>query len=405
MANILVIGGGPAGLSSAIFASSKKNKVTLIERNSSCGKKLLLTGNGKCNYWNEEQSLSHFHSDDASILEQIITPANLEETWEFLKRIGIIPYIKNGYYYPFSNQAFTMKEALLIECKKRNVTIIENEKVEKIEKKETKFVVQTTSTTYIFDKVVLASGSKAMPKTGSDGEGYTLAKSLGHTITNITPSLVQIILDFPELKKWAGIRTQAKVSLYEGNKKWKEETGELQLTDYGVSGICIFNLSRYVGRNPKNEFQLEINFLPFLDKNGLEFLETQNKLVKNRTIGELLESILHYKLVEILLKMCQIPYNAKWSELKPNKKEKLVELLTKNRIKVIGTKSFDTSQVCAGGVNLNEINPTTLESKKTKNLFIAGELLDIDGDCGGYNLMIAFLTGVLAGKGACEEVD
>ena len=405
MANILVIGGGPAGLSSAIFASTKKNKVTLIERNSSCGKKLLLTGNGKCNYWNEDQSLSHFHSDDASILEQIITPANLEETWEFLKRIGIIPYIRNGYYYPFSNQAFTMKEALLIECKKRNVTILKNEKVEKVEKKGTKFVVQTTSTTYIFDKVVLASGSKAMPKTGSDGEGYTLAKSLGHTITNITPSLVQIILDFPELKKWAGIRTQAKVSLYEKNKKWKEETGELQLTDYGVSGICIFNLSRYIGRNPKNEFQLEINFLPFLDKNGLEFLENQNKLVKNRTIGELLESILHYKLVEILLKMCQIPYNAKWSELKPNKKEWLVELLTKNRIKVIGTKSFDASQVCAGGVNLNEINPTTLESKKTKNLFIAGELLDIDGDCGGYNLMIAFLTGVLAGKGACEEVD
>ena len=130
MANILVIGGGPAGLSSAIFASSLKNKVTIIERISSCGIKLLLTGNGKCNYWNEDQSISHFHSDTPSILEQIITPVNLEQTLEFIKSIGIIPYIKNGYYYPFSNQSFTMKEALLIECKKRNITIIENEKVE-----------------------------------------------------------------------------------------------------------------------------------------------------------------------------------------------------------------------------------------------------------------------------------
>lgn len=405
MANILVIGGGPAGLAAAIFASSKKNKVTLIERNSSCGKKLLLTGNGKCNYWNEDQSLSHFHSDDPSILEQIITPSNLEQTWEFLKSIGIIPYIKNGYYYPFSNHSFTMKEALLIECKKRNVIIIVNEKVEKIEKKDQKFITQTTLDKYVFDKVILAAGSKAMPKTGSDGEGYTLIESLGHTITKITPSLVQMILDFPELKKWAGIRTQAKVSLYEKNKKWKEETGELQLTDYGVSGICIFNLSRNIGKNPQKEFQLEINFLPFISNNGIEFLETQNKLVKNRTIGELLESILHYKLVEILLRICQIPYNAKWSELKPNKKEQLVELLTKNKIKVLGTKGFEASQVCAGGVKLTEIDPSTLESKITNNLFIAGELLDIDGDCGGYNLMIALLTGVLAGKGASEEVD
>ena len=405
MANILVIGGGPAGLSSAIFASTKKNKVTLIERNSSCGKKLLLTGNGKCNYWNEDQSLSHFHSDDASILEQIITPANLEETWEFLKRIGIIPYIRNGYYYPFSNQAFTMKEALLIECKKRNVTILKNEKVEKIEKKGTKFVVQTTSTTYIFDKVVLASGSKAMPKTGSDGEGYTLAKSLGHTVTNITPSLVQIILDFPELKKWAGIRTQAKVSLYEKNKKWKEETGELQLTDYGVSGICIFNLSRYVNRSDSKDLTLEINFLPFVETDTLTFLEKQNELVENRSIGELLECIIHYKLVEILLNLGKMSYNSKWSELKPQEKKKMVEILTKMQIKITGTKGFEHSQVCAGGIPLSEINPITLESTIVKNLFIAGELLDIDGDCGGYNLMTSFLTGTLAGKGASEEVD
>ena len=405
MANILVIGGGPAGLTAAIFASRNNHQVTIIERNSSCGKKLLLTGNGKCNFWNEEESISHFHSNTSDRLEKIITKENLEQTKKFLQKIGLIPYIKNGYYYPFSNQSFTVKQALLIECQKRNITIRTGEKIENIKKQENKFYVTTDTLDYVFDKIILATGSKAYPKTGSDGSGYILANSLGHTITNVTPSLVQLLLDFPDLKKWAGIRTQARVSLLDKDQKIAEQTGELQLTDYGASGICIFNLSRYVNRSDSKDLTLEINFLPFVETDTLTFLEKQNELVENRSIGELLECIIHYKLVEILLNLGKMSYNSKWSELKPQEKKKMVEILTKMQIKITGTKGFEHSQVCAGGIPLSEINPITLESTIVKNLFIAGELLDIDGDCGGYNLMTSFLTGALAGKGASEEVD
>lgn len=405
MANIVIVGGGPAGLSSAISVSKKNNNVTLIERNPACGKKLLLTGSGKCNFWNEEENINHFHSNNLSILEKIITQENLKQTRDFLKKLGLIPYIKNGYYYPFSNQSFTVKQALLIACQKQNIHIITNEKVESIKNKENKFYITTDKKDYVFDKVILASGSKAYPKTGSDGSGYELAKSLGHTVTKVTPSLVQLLLDFPYSKKWAGVRTQVKVTLWEKNKKVTEQTGELQLTNYGASGICIFNISRYVNRSESKDLTLEINFLPFVKEDVLAFLENQNQLVENRTIGEMLECILHYKLVELLLNVGKIPYSSKFSELLPQKKKKIVEILTKMQIKITGTKDFEHSQVCAGGIPLSEIEPATLESKVVKNLFLAGELLDIDGDCGGYNLMTAFLTGVLAGKGASEEVD
>lgn len=394
MKNVLVVGGGPSGLVAAIFAS-QHTKVTVMERNSSCGKKLLLTGNGKCNYWNRDQDIKHYHSKEEELLKKIITEENLNQAFAFLSSLGIVPFIKNGYYYPFSNQAVTMKTALMKKAIKNGVEFFYDTLVHSIEKKESHFLVKTNNEDYMFDSVILANGGQAFPKTGSDGNGYRFLKKFGHTIIPPSPSLVSLKTNGNFLKKWHGIRTNVTVS-YQG----KEERGEIQLTDYGVSGICIFNLSR--NATLKKDNTLVINFLPFTDNPRDYFIH----LFKNQndySIGELFDNILNYKLVNILLKESGISYDKNPIDLKEEEFERLIKTFTHFKLEVIGTNSYDQAQVCSGGLSLLEVNTTTLESKKIPHLYIVGELLDIDGDCGGYNLTNAFVTGMLAGNGVLND--
>ena len=402
---ILVIGAGPAGLTSAIHAKTDDNEVVIMEKNLKCGKKLLLTGNGHCNYWNEDESISHFHSDSTNILNEIITVDNIKEAKKFIKKIGIIPLVKNGYYYPFSNQSFTMLHALITECNYKNIKIYLDSEVKMIKPLNKGFEVLYNDVVEYFDKVIIATGSMATPKTGSDGLGYELAKKLNHQITRVEPSLVQIFCSSPYLKEWAGLRTHAKVSLYIDNAFQKEEEGELQCTKEGISGIVSFNLSREASRSIHNyqTVTVKINFLPFLNNEVEKFLNNQAKIMKNHTIGEIIEGILHYKLVEIILKESKVDYNAKWENLTNEQKEIVINNLTSFTLPVIGVNNFQEAQTCSGGVSLTNLNPHTLESNIVKGLFFAGELIDIDGDCGGYNLMTAWITGMLAGLGAKND--
>lgn len=399
--NVIVIGGGASGMISAIYAA-KNNKVTILERNQSCGKKLLATGNGKCNYYNEDQSLTHYHTSNPELLAKIINKNNLQEVEEFFKRLGIVPKIKNGYYYPFSNQATTIKNALLTEINNnKNITIEENVLVEKLEKQNNKFIITTNTKTYYADKVILATGSSAAPKTGSDGLGYKLLKELNHPIIKVLPALVQLKTKGNFLKDWSGIRTDVKVSLYEDDQFIREESGEIQLTNYGVSGICIFNLSRFVSRglDQNKKEVLKINFLPFTDTPE----ELLSSLSNNRSISNILEGILNNKLVTILLNKSSINKDKKYNELSSKEKSTLLENLTKFSLEVYDTNSFDECQVCSGGLPLTKINLETMESNIVKNLHIVGELLDVDGDCGGYNLTFAWITGILAGRSESND--
>lgn len=394
--NIIVIGGGASGMISAIYAA-KNNKVTILERNQSCGKKILATGNGKCNYYNEDQNLMHYHTSNPELLTKIINENNLQEVEEFFKRLGIVPKIKNGYYYPFSNQATTIKNALLTEINNnKNITIEENVLVEKLEKQNNNFIITTNDKTYYADKVILATGSKASPKTGSDGIGYKILKDFNHPIISVLPALVQLKTKGNFLKDWSGIRTDVKVSLYEDDQFIREESGEIQLTNYGVSGICIFNLSRFVSRGLEHNKKevIKINFLPFTDTPE----ELLNNLSHNRPISNVLEGILNNKLVTILLNKSSINKDKKYNELSSKEKITLIENLTNFYLDVYDTNSFEECQVCSGGLPLTEINLQTMESKLVKGLHIVGELLDVDGDCGGYNLTFAWITGLLAGK-------
>ena len=258
-------------------------------------------------------------------------------------------------------------------------------------------------------KVIIATGSKAAPKTGSDGIGYKLAKSLGHSLIEPLPALVQLKANAPYLSAWHGIRSDVSVTLIENNNKINTQIGEIQLTDYGVSGICIFSLSGLASRglSQNKKEQISINFLhPFNITNKDQFINwmnTRHQQVKNRTISDLLDGLLNYKLINLILKLSKIDRTLSWTSLSQNQKYLLGTNLTNFILDITGTNSYDQAQVCTGGIPLTEINPNTMESLYNKGLYLTGELLDIDGDCGGYNLTNAWITGYLAGKDTSND--
>ncbi len=386
MSKVVVIGAGASGMLAAIYASAS-NEVTVLEKNDKVCKKILVSGNGKCNYFNSDQNIIHYHN---YFLKNIIDN-NANDILKFFNKIGVVPKIKNGYYYPYSESAISIKEALMTEAKLCSVNIVTDYTVTKIEKQEV-FIINDELKA---DKIILACGSLAS-KFGTD-LGYQIAKSFGHKINKVLPALTGLKSDEKILKDWNGVRAAAKVSLYIDDEFIKEEEGEVQFTDYGVSGICIFNLSYLVSLNLNKNIKLKINFMPFTN-NALEFLEARSEVVTGRTIVEFLEGIIHYKLIKIILNKAGINGLKYYDELSKKEKYKLCETISSMSINIIGTNGFDKSQVCTGGVDINEIDMNTMESKLVKDLYITGELLDVDGDCGGYNLSFAFISGMLGGK-------
>ena len=409
MKNIIIIGGGPSGLISAIYATKKGNKITLLEKNNTLGKKLLLTGNGKCNYWNEDQSLKHYNSTNRELIKKIINEDNQKEIQKFFNNIGIIPKIKERYYYPYSNQATSIQNSLIKECELNKVNIITNCEVKDIEKENNSFKILTTKGTLIADKIIIATGSLAFPKTGSTGDGYRLAKKYGHNIITPLPALVQLKANETYLKEWHGIRADVSITLVEDNKQVKKEIGEIQLTNYGISGICVFNISSLVSRglNNNKKEQVKINFLyPFninTKDEFITFMNQRNNHIKNRTISDLLDGLMNYKLVNLILKLSQINKETNWNNVPESKKIVLGNNLTNFTLNITGTNSFDSSQTCTGGIPLTEINLATMESLIMKDIYFAGEIIDVDGECGGYNLTNAWITGMLAGKGVNND--
>ena len=228
--------------------------------------------------------------------------------------------------------------------------------------------------------------------------GYDILKKFNHTINPVLPGLVQLVSNNP-LKSASGVRIDANLSLYENGNLISNSSGEVQLTDYGISGICVFQLSSKVSKGlylNKKEV-IHINFLPWID-NFISYMDKRNKKLKNRTISELFDGIMNYKLSNNLLDICNIKYNDKWNSLSDKNKSTLNKVVTDYEFNIIDTKGFKNAQICSGGVAIDEINPDTMESLKQDNLYITGELIDVDGHCGGYNLGFAWITGMLAGR-------
>lgn len=383
---IIIIGSGASGLAAGISLLRCGYDVTILERNNISGKKLLLTGAGRCNFFNSDQNIVHYHSNDKDILAKIITSDNIHLVEDFITSLGIVPKVKDGYYYPFANQAYNMKELLERTYLDLGGKIKYNYLVEKIEKKNSLFLINDTISC---DKLILATGSKAYKMTGSDGIGYQLAKKFNHHIVKVLPSLTSLITR--EKINLKGVRVDAKVTLYEDGVKVREELGQVQFTDYGLSGICIFNLSYYAvkGLNKNKKEVITIDLMPFMDKVSF----------KNKKVYDLLLGFLPNKMIDYILKTLDISKDVYYEDLSNDKKQELTKILKEMEFNIISYKEFDFSQVCSGGVSLREINPLTMESIFVKNLYIIGELLDVNGDCGGYNLTFAFLSGILTSRG------
>ena len=393
---ICIVGGGCSSFVCAIMASRRGNKVTILEKNSSVMKKLLLTGNGKCNYFNEDMTPSHYRSSNDDLIKTIINDSNTKNVLSFFSDLGVVPRIKNGYYYPYSNTSTTIKNLLLIEAKRLNINIKTNTKVLDIIKNK-KFIIKTNNEDVICDKVVIASGSNASIK-NDEYNIYDILKRLGHKIIKPLPALVMLEGKEKYFNDWAGIRSDAVVSLYENNKLVCSYEGEVQLTNYGISGICVMNLSGRVARgllNNKKEV-LRINFMPLVPY-VFEYLIDRSNQHKNLTVIELLESLVNYKLLYVILKKNNIDINKKWDELSYEEKHILSKDLSSFELNITSTKGIENAQVVSGGVDLTEVKEN-FESKIINGLYLIGEVLDVDGDCGGYNLGFAWISGLIVGE-------
>lgn len=394
---VIVIGGGASGIIAAIKASEVSD-VTIIEGNSKIGKKILVTGNGRSNFWNESISEKNYNEESHEFLKEIL-PIK-DEVFNFLTDLlGITPTNKNGYIYPRSKTASSITTVLEKRIKRNNIEVIYDLKVTKITNENNNIKVELSdNTTMTCDKLIIATGGNAASKTGSDGSGYNLLKELDIEVTPVLPTLVPLIINDKTRLDWSGVRTDAKLSVYENNKIIQEELGELQLTNTGISGIVTFNISGLVASllENKKQFEVYIDFLPEIEDISV-FLEEKNKNANPESIEELLETMINYKLLNSLFSNCHINKNQKWTELSQEDKKELISNLKKYKINISSTEDFEKAQVTRGGVCLNEIT-SNFSLKKYPNIKVIGEILNVDGICGGYNLAFAFMSGYIAGS-------
>lgn len=408
---VAVIGGGAAGLTAAIWAARSGASAVILEHTDRVGKKILSTGNGRCNLTNSKMEASCYRSGDPQFPMEAISQFGWKDTLRWFSSMGLLCRCRmESYYYPMSDQASAVLDCLRMECSRLGITIrtgIQPERIRRMrEGRRSFYEIMTDQGEVRADAVILACGSKAAPNTGSDGSGYELAKSLGHRIIKPLPALVQLRCQGNHYRQLAGIRTEADLKLLVNDREMWRERGELQITDYGISGIPVFQLSRFAARgmDEGKKVRVMIDFLPFMDKKESRiFLEQRFAEFGDRNGEDFFTGVLHKKLAAVLLKMAGIRLDQPVSSASIRQREHLLRAIKEYEALVSSVNPFANAQVCCGGVDVREVDPSTMESRLMGDIYFAGEILDVDGICGGYNLQWAWSSGKAAGCRAAQK--
>ena len=442
MNHITVIGGGASGLAAAIAAAREGAAVTILEHTGEIGKKLLATGNGRCNFTNRHMTADCYFSENPPFVAEFLKRFSVQDCLDWFGSLGVYAEEKNGYVYPYSNQAVSVVEALKLAVAAYGIEVRYRVEVTELVVKKEHLVLRGTETlveapptkeagksgqkkakarqalekgtsvpfSMKCDAVILACGSKAAPKTGSDGSGYTLAKQLGHRIIPIHPALVQLRSQGDFLKGLAGVRCMGTVSLWMDGREQAKERGELQLTEYGISGIPVFQVSRIATKAlaQGKAVWAKLNFLPDMpEKEAKQLLGTLLSCPGHDTPMQWLSGLLPAKLIPVVLHRMGIT-ERQWDNVWKGRKgtsalaDELYRQLSAFALEITGSNAYDQAQVCAGGVDTAELDET-FQSKWVPRAYLVGELLDVDGICGGYNLHFAWGSGIAAGRAAAHS--
>ena len=402
MSRVAIIGAGASGLVCAIESARKAHHVTVFEKNSKVGRKILATGNGRCNISNENITLSRYHGEAPHAAKEALRRFDTSTCKAYFRALGLeMREGEEGRLYPMSHQASSVVDMLLHEARSLGVHFVLECEVLQIEKKGTEFVVHTKEQKHSFDACVIATGSVAMPTLGSSGSGYGFAKALGHNVIEPYPSLVQFISDEPHLKEASGVKVDAGVELYIDNQKRQSVQGDLLFTAYGLSGSAILDVSRAASKAfvEGERVHVVLDLLPTLSREALtSLLQKRMSIAKEKSLSLWLEGIIPKKLAHFIIQNTKLGHIKEASMLGAKEIKKIVFALKALRVDICATKGFESAEVCAGGVDVRELDAKNLMSQKMKNLYFCGEVLDIDGDCGGFNLHFAWASGYLVGQ-------
>lgn len=405
MSKVIVIGGGPAGLMAAATAALYGNDVTLLEKNPRTGRKLVITGKGRCNITNacdNDTFISNVISNPR-FLYSAINGFDTSDTVNLFNTLGVETKVERGNrVFPVSDRAMDVADAILSYAQNSGVRIRCNTAIDSliINYCSIKGVTDTDGRKYFADAVIIATGGKSYPLTGSTGDGYKLAKSAGHTITEIVPSLVPLTIKGSECKQMQGLSLRnVSVSVLDNNKKVFDDFGELVFAHYGVSGPVILSASSHLKDFAKRNYKLSIDLKPALDAETLDKRIIRDFEKHNlKEVGNSLSDLLPSKLIPVILNRWGIDKTTRCNVVTKEQRKALVELLKNLEFEITGTRPIDEAIITRGGIKVSEINPKTMESKICSGLYFCGEVLDVDAYTGGFNLQIAFSTGYLAGQ-------
>jgi len=408
--DVIIIGGGASGLIAAISSARKGAKTAIIERLKRVGKKLLVTGNGRCNFLNASLQRNNYHGTDPVFIEDVFAQFDGAQILDFFHELGILSKEEDdGRIFPRCEQAGAVLDVLRNECERLHVQELCSKEVAEIRKLENCFVITSCDgEEFQAKKVIVTTGGKASPQFGSNGSGFVFAQKFGHTIIEPYPSLVQIKLDDDFLNHIKGIHSDARVSLYANESLIDTQEGEILFTEYGISGIPILQLSRYIHHSELKgtSMKLHVDLFPEMSFHDLKkMLVERFKRLSYKSMEDAMIGLINKRMILPTLALAGFDKTKTSSKLNSADIEKLTQQLKDRRFVIKGTLSWRDAQVTAGGVSTAEVNDRTLESKPIPGLYFAGEVLDIHGDSGGYNLAWAWASGYVAGMHTAESIE